>query len=170
MYETIRGYVKRTHNSLLHIEEIFKKKRRKKNKQRVVMALCCYSVCICMYCIYIYILYGYLFLLIQRPDCGGSAWRHRLAADVGRVESGMMRKRSSSGSSGSSSRVQRSQEVMPHQTNYPYQQQQLPPHYSPQTMHHTPGGAVAAAGRLVRQTSRDSNDGSLHSVSSESSS
>ncbi|EFX79123.1 hypothetical protein DAPPUDRAFT_33433, partial [Daphnia pulex] len=32
------------------------------------------------------------------------------------------------------------------------------------------GGAVAAAGRLVRQTSRDSNDGSLHSVSSESSS
>ena len=79
---------------------------------------------------------------------------------------GMMRKRSSSGSSGSSSRVQRSTEVMPHQ-NYPQQQPLIPP----QVMHHGgPGGAVAAAGRLVRQTSRDSNDGSLHSVSSESSS
>jgi hypothetical protein len=98
------------------------------------------------------------------------------------IESGMMRKRSSSGSSGSvSSRVQRSQEVMPlhPQHNYPYQQQlssqqqqQQQQHYAAQVvMHHGgPGGAVAAAGRLVRQTSRDSNDGSLHSVSSESSS
>lgn len=103
------------------------------------------------------------------------------------IESGMMRKRSSSGSSGSvSSRVQRSQEVMPlhPQHNYPYHQQQQHPsqqqhhtqqqqaHYAAQVvMHHGgPGGAVAAAGRLVRQTSRDSNDGSLHSVSSESSS
>jgi len=103
-------------------------------------------------------------------------------ADDTATESGMMRKRSSSGSSGSvSSRVQRSQEVMPlhPQHNYPYQQQhssqqqQQQQHYSATqvVMHHGgPGGAVAAAGRLVRQTSRDSNDGSLHSVSSESSS
>lgn len=108
--------------------------------------------------------------------------RNKHAGRRGDPESGMMRKRSSSGSSGSvSSRVQRSQEVMPlhPQHNYPYQQQHSSQQQQQQqiysatqvVMHHGgPGGAVAAAGRLVRQTSRDSNDGSLHSVSSESSS
>ena len=94
----------------------------------------------------------------------------------------MQRKRSSSGgsSSGGSSRVQRSQEVLPHSHapyhNYSYAAggsqlagQQLPvggPHHQSVT---TASGS-SSSGRLVRQTSRDSNDGSLHSVSSESSS
>lgn len=67
---------------------------------------------------------------------------------------------------------------MPHhnynqgQGQQPGQQQYLhhPTTIVQQPLQHLPGGAVAAAGRLVRQTSRDSNDGSLHSVSSESSS
>uniref|UniRef100_A0A0P6D099 Regulating synaptic membrane exocytosis protein n=1 Tax=Daphnia magna TaxID=35525 RepID=A0A0P6D099_9CRUS len=85
----------------------------------------------------------------NKSEKGGLSKKSNSTSQLSATESGMMRKRSSSGSSGSvSSRVQRSQEVMPlhPQHNYPYHQQQQHPS---QQQHHTQQQQAHYAAQVV---------------------